>query len=442
MRTCLHVLGAFLGSLLLGLYSAAAMAQDAFPGVAVEMENGDRFRGRLLQDSLLLRTEYASLRIPTTLVGSLTALDSAGLVEVVLAGEDTHAGYLLSTTLSFEIVGGARIDADGVRHIEFDNEPVPTPDGAVWIAMRSGDAFWAVPAVPSLTVQTAYGPLSFEYANIAVATLQTNGDIEVLLKDDIGQFSGVLLDETLEVALRSEERIPLLLWNVRSLGSARDTTVASDRQSQQRTSQGDTAIAAFVPPESVFDVAAAGLGVILAMEPGAYSVVVDTDRDPFVTLYHADQGERGELLESNDDGGPGNSSRIDFCVPVPADYELFIEDVNAVPATARVTLESFETLPVAVGRTVLREIASDRGSWVIIEITAPGGYVVDVMAQTDDLDPVVELFGPAQSLGRDDDGGDGLNSRLSVSLPTGSYCLHLRDYDGDSGNAQITVRHP
>ena len=110
--------------------------------------------------------------------------------------------------------------------------------------MRSGDSFWAVPMAEEVQIQTAYGAFSFRYADIESAALQPNGGIEVLLRDEQGRFSGMLIDEELMLTMRSGEVVSILPQHVRSLGV--------------RASIG-------LPPESTFQVPSEGLSIAFAM---------------------------------------------------------------------------------------------------------------------------------------------------------------------------------
>ena len=398
-----------------------ATGQESEIGITAEvrMQNGDVLRARLLQESLLLRTEYATLHFPTNLLTSVSMRDSLGLVELTVAGEDRHVGYLPSATFPLEIFGGARVEVEGVLSIDFELEPPPRPEGAVLWAMRSGDSFWAVPMAEEVRIQTAYGAFPFRYADIDSATLQPNGAVEVLLKDEQGRFSGMLIDEEIMLTMRSGETMSILPQHVLSLGA--------------RASIG-------LPPESTHQVPSEGLSIALAMAPGAHRIVVDSDHDPVAELYTTRDGSRGSLLLSDDDDGPGNSSRIDVCVIVPTQYELFIRDHQGAASTAVVTLEGIDMAePLPVGTPVSRDILGLDGAWAMFRIETIGNYVIDAVAQTADFDPRIQLFGPSSNLGTDDDGGDGNDSRLSVNLVPGSYCLFIREYSDDPGQVLVTI---
>ena len=412
----------------------------------VRMQNGDVLRARLLQESLVLRTEYATLHLPTNLLTSLSMLDTLGLVEVVVAGEDRHFGELPSATFPLEIFGGARVEVEGILSIDFDVEPPlmlhrfglpegavlfdffdlespPRPEGAVLWTMRNGDSFWAVPMAEEVLIQTAYGAFPFGYADIDSVTLQPNGDVDVMLRDEQGRFSGMLIDEEFMLTMRSGETVSILPRHVLSLGVWASVGL---------------------PPESTYQVPSEGLSVALAiMGPGAYRIVVHSDQDPVADLYTTDREGiegRGSLVLSNDDGGPGDSSQIDFCVIVPTQYELFIRDHGGAASTAVVTLEDIDmSEPLPIGTPVVRDILGLHGAWAMFRIETIGDYVIDVVAQTADFDPWIQLISPSSSLGTDDDGGDGYNSRLSVTLVPGSYCLFIKEFGGDFGQTLITI---
>ena len=207
----------------LALAAGAAAAQDSRPEVTVEMLNGDSFRARLLHDVLVLRTEYATLHFPLETVSLLENLELDGLIEVVVGDDEFFAGYLLPRRIGFEITGGVQIEAEAgeVSLIELGGQAPSVPEGAVPVVMQNGDEFRAVPTFPGLTLDTAYGALSFPVGNIAGATLRPDGQIELTLRDDQGRFSGTLLDEELSFTLRSGETIRILPWHIYSIGIER-----------------------------------------------------------------------------------------------------------------------------------------------------------------------------------------------------------------------------
>lgn len=106
--------------------------------------------------------------------------------------------------------------------------------------------------------------------------------------------------------------------------------------------------------------------------------------------------------------------------------------VAALPATAQRAIEIGET---ASGS--LRAGTPQRWS-----LDVPRGTLVTVAVESDDFDPVVEVLDPAGSqIGRDDDGGDGLNSLLAgLRLPrSGRYQIVVSAYSA-SASGRYTLR--
>ena len=126
-----------------------ATGQESEIGITAEVrvQNGDVLRARLLQESLLLRTEYATLHFPTNLLTSLSMRDSLGLVELTVAGEDRHAGYLPSATFPLEIFGGAAL-----KFLKHAMKRYGRPDSIVTDRLRSYRA--AMNAIGNAAAQT------------------------------------------------------------------------------------------------------------------------------------------------------------------------------------------------------------------------------------------------------------------------------------------------
>lgn len=64
---------------------------------------------------------------------------------------------------------------------------------------------------------------------------------------------------------------------------------------------------------------------------------------------------------------------------------------------------------------------------------------IDVIGQGG-LDPVVSLFDEGgQQIGRDDDGGDGLNSLLELELQPGTYRIEVESFGSSTGEFRVTA---
>jgi hypothetical protein len=118
-------------------------------------------------------------------------------------------------------------------------------------------------------------------------------------------------------------------------------------------------------------------------------------------------------------------------------YRLMVSAVDTPPPTvpdpARVRLvEVGEIRPGASMESARFAVQGVAGELVIITVDVIDG----------DLDPVVELLGPdGDQVGRDDDGGEGRNSRLQVRFPsTGTHVAVVTPFRHDqAGRYRITV---
>ena len=95
---------------------------------------------------------------------------------------------------------------------------------------------------------------------------------------------------------------------------------------------------------------------------------------------------------------------------------------------------------LAVGRNVNGNISSQSGQKTYtMRISRAGDYVITVNRRgSSRLDPKVTVFRGSTQVGTNDDGGEGLNSRLEVHLRTGSYRVVV-DAVGSSRGA-FTIR--
>jgi hypothetical protein len=83
----------------------------------------------------------------------------------------------------------------------------------------------------------------------------------------------------------------------------------------------------------------------------------------------------------------------------------------------------------------------NRGSATVdytLRVTAPGEYQIDLFtADSTNFDPVLELLLGNQQVARDDDGGEGRNSRITQQLRPGLYTVRVNRFGG--GREQVSV---
>ena len=150
--------------------------------------------------------------------------------------------------------------------------------------------------------------------------------------------------------------------------------------------------------------------------------------DTFLVLHNTSDPATADLLTLigfDDDGGGGLNSSLTR----PLSAGTYLIAVLAFFGSGPFTLQVSET---AVLTAAIGEVAS--GTFVIAGVnrTGPDGYAIDIASTTtvvidltgQEIDAFLELFRHDGTLiGFDDDGGDGLNSRLTVTLYAGTYTI-------------------
>jgi hypothetical protein len=140
-------------------------------------------------------------------------------------------------------------------------------------------------------------------------------------------------------------------------------------------------------------------------EPGAPAAVHGSP----VELWYLFSGAGSHVLWVGSDGGSGGRLTAQLLDPV-GEAMVVVDVTEAYPTDGRLPTYTFD------GRA---------GQIAVVTMTSERGET---------LDPYVRLYGPDGSfVGADDDGGGGLDARLTVRLPTdGRYEVEADTYDGQS----------
>lgn len=171
--------------------------------------------------------------------------------------------------------------------------------------------------------------------------------------------------------------------------------------------------------------------------------------DPMLALY----GPDGTQLASDDDGGEGLNSWLEFSAATAGAYYLevrgFSEDAEgryAISITPGEVGSSFDTAeyltPGPEGR-VSTIGAADDTDWFTVELIEGRTYRfnLDGVDSTPLADPVITLFNSeGTQIAQDDDGGAGFNSYLTFASPTGgTYFAAVSAFDGGIGRYSLRV---
>ena len=181
--------------------------------------------------------------------------------------------------------------------------------------------------------------------------------------------------------------------------------------------------------------------------------------DPYFRgVYDANGTLLVDVGTRNNDGGEGRNSRLFFTATEDATYYLAAGDYGGDQGTYTVSVAEVEddyaedtgtTGSVAVGGEATGEIefAGDR-DWFAVTLEAGKSYQIDLKgSQTDDgtlADPYFRgVYDASRALlvgTRNDDGGEGRNSRLFfTATEDATYYLAAGDYGGDQGTYTVSV---
>lgn len=176
----------------------------------------------------------------------------------------------------------------------------------------------------------------------------------------------------------------------------------------------------------------------------------DRNFDTMVVLHNS----AGEELAVDDDGGPGLNSYLEFNAPESGDYFVevrgFAEDaVGDYTLAARagdIPADNTTDATLSADGDYLQGMLSPAGDldWFRIELAEGQSMRLNVNGAEDAnplSDPLIVLYAPdGTEAARDDDGGEGLNSRLEFTAPTaGSYFLQVGGFDAESAQGGYVI---
>ena len=174
--------------------------------------------------------------------------------------------------------------------------------------------------------------------------------------------------------------------------------------------------------------------------------------DTYMEFFDADR----DLIDRNDDGGQNNNARIRYNVRSGGRYYVMVRGYSQhttgnygfrafYPGSNMLSPDEHEpnnepslARSINLGATQQHTFHSgDDVDWVRFTVTRAGRYVINTRGVNNNrLDTYIELFDSNMNLiAEDDDGGDSLSSRLSLSLATGAYFLKVWCLDDEPDQA-------
>jgi len=168
--------------------------------------------------------------------------------------------------------------------------------------------------------------------------------------------------------------------------------------------------------------------------------------DTFMELYNA---ETRQKLAEDDDGGSRSNARIRYNAQQGQRYIAKVRgydgDTGAygfrayIRVQVRLTPDEYEpdndstsAKQIEIGTSQQRTFHNTNDvDWIKFQITQPGRYTIRTRGiNSSRLDTYIELFDSnMNSIDEDDDGGDSVDSRLSLHLESGLYYLKVECLD-------------
>jgi hypothetical protein len=149
------------------------------------------------------------------------------------------------------------------------------------------------------------------------------------------------------------------------------------------------------------------------------------------------------------EGGTGSSDVLSFCPEATAEYEIRLQaHAGAGPYQVAYWYRPDQSAPggsgqdqrLALGRQVEGQLrAGER--FVDYPLEIPQRRTVVIELQSREFDTFLYLLRNGAEVDRNDDGGDGLNSRLVRTLERGAYVVRVGSFaDRGSGGFVVSVR--
>jgi len=199
-------------------------------------------------------------------------------------------------------------------------------------------------------------------------------------------------------------------------------------------------------PNKDFSVDLPGKTFVVKLTGGSRYKIDLVSPDKQVDTVMVVQDSAGNQLAFDDDGGEGLNSRLIFQAPKDGDYKI---GACTLKGSGMVVLTftgagAAKTLDIGPnGAEAVGQLSNDVKA-VIYQVKLSEGktYIIDLMAANQkELDPLLKLIDASgKVVAIDDDGGEGLNSRITFKAPaTANYQIEATRLQGQ-GQFTLKIR--
>lgn len=183
--------------------------------------------------------------------------------------------------------------------------------------------------------------------------------------------------------------------------------------------------------------------------PESGRIVIELDQldgtiDPYLELRRMDDSE----IETNDDGGRGFNSQIVRSLDA-GQYRIIAREFGQddegryrLAVKAQGAGSTISGIPIQVGESLSSYVTGGEPQRFVIELSEDQRLQIDMeRADSSNIDPYLELVDEyGIPITSNDDGGQGLNSRIATFLDAGLYGIIASDLgDSSTGGFRLTV---
>lgn len=149
----------------------------------IELQNGQKLRGEVQNDSLRLRADYAELNLQSQYINKINR-ENGGFV--IRASENNRFSGQLLTEVRFLANDGERVFSPSeITSIDFSGSDSFNDNNAISVSLRNGDFFLASTVDNSIAINTSLGsPLNISYNNIVSIEYISDEDIYLVKRNN------------------------------------------------------------------------------------------------------------------------------------------------------------------------------------------------------------------------------------------------------------------
>lgn len=166
----------------------------------IELQNGEKLRGDVQNESLSLQTDYAKLNIQKqylTKINKELVDEDEEEIFVLRASENNRFSGQLLTDIRFLVNGSEQVfAASEIKSVDFSNSSTFNDNKEISVRLRNGDIFFASTVENAISVSTSLGsPLKISYDNLLSIEYLTDEESYLIKRKNASEIKSDLKDQ-------------------------------------------------------------------------------------------------------------------------------------------------------------------------------------------------------------------------------------------------------